>query len=66
MAAAFLVRGRATELIEGGREPKTIVILEFPDAAAIKRWYDSPEYRRILPSWLENSIGRLFIVEGAS
>ena len=62
----FLVRGGATELIEGSPEPKTIVILEFPDAAAIKRWYDSPEYRRILPSRLENSTGRLFIVEGAS
>jgi uncharacterized protein (DUF1330 family) len=61
----FLVRGGVTELIEGSPEPKTIVILEFPDAAAIKRWYDSPEYRKILPSRLENSAGRLFIVEGA-
>ena len=62
----FLVRGGATELIEGGPQPKTIVILEFPDAAAIKRWYDSPEYQKILPSRLDNSTGRLFIVEGAS
>ena len=32
----FLTRGGATELIEGGPEPKTIVIIEFADAAALK------------------------------
>ena len=61
----FLTRGGATELIEGGPEPKRIVILEFADAAAIKRWYNSPEYQKILPGRLENSRGRAFIVEGA-
>jgi uncharacterized protein (DUF1330 family) len=61
-----LVRSGATELIEAAPEPKTIVIIEFSDAAVIKRWYDSPEYRRILPSRRQNSTGRFFIVEGAS
>ena len=60
----FVVRGGATELIEGGPEPKRIVILEFADAAAIKRWYNSPEYQKILPGRLENSTGRAFIVDG--
>ena len=62
----FLTRGGATELVEGGPEPKRIVILEFPDAAAVKRWYNSPEYQKILPGRLENSTGRAFIVEGVS
>jgi uncharacterized protein (DUF1330 family) len=62
----FLTRGGATELIEGGPEPKRIVILEFADTAAFKRWYDSPEYQKILPGRLDNSTGRAFIVEGAS
>ena len=61
----FLVRGGATELVEGGPEPKRIVILEFDDAAAVKRWYHSPEYQKILPGRLDNSSGRAFIVEGA-
>jgi uncharacterized protein (DUF1330 family) len=61
----FLTRGGATELIEGGPEPKRIVILEFADAAAIKRWYNSPEYQKILPGRLNNSTGRAIIVEGA-
>ena len=62
----FLVRGGATELIEGGPEPKRVVILEFADAAAIRRWYNSPEYQKILPDRLANSKARAFIVEGVS
>jgi uncharacterized protein (DUF1330 family) len=62
----FLTRGGATQLLEGGPEPKRIVILEFADAAAAKRWYDSPEYQKILPMRLANSTGRAFIVEGTS
>ena len=61
----FLVRGGATELIEGSPAPKRIVILEFADAAAIKRWYNSPEYQKILPNRLANSNARAIIVEGA-
>ena len=44
----YLSRGGPTELIEGGPEPNLIVIVEFPDKAAFKRWYNSPEYQRIL------------------
>jgi uncharacterized protein (DUF1330 family) len=62
----FLVRGGATELIEGDPEPKRMVILEFADAAAIRRWYNSPEYQKILPNRLANSKARAFIVEGVS
>ena len=62
----YLTRGGSTELIEGGPEPKRIVILEFADTAAVKRWYDSPEYQKILPIRLATSTGRAFIVEGVS
>jgi hypothetical protein len=58
--------GRHRRTIEGGPEPKRVVILEFPDIAALKRWYDSPEYQKILPIRLANSTGRAFIVEGAT
>ena len=61
----FIVRAGATELIEGGPEPKRVVILEFADTAAAKRWYHSPEYQKILPIRLANSTGRVFIVESA-
>ena len=61
----FLSRGGATELIEGGPAPNRIVILEFADSAALKRWYNSPEYQKILPNRLANSSARAFIVEGS-
>jgi uncharacterized protein (DUF1330 family) len=48
----LLARAGKIELIEGGPEPKSIVIIEFPDAAAFKRWYASPEYQKILPGRL--------------
>jgi uncharacterized protein (DUF1330 family) len=62
----ILARAGATELIEGGPEPKRIVILEFADKASFERWYDSPEYQKILPGRLDNSTGRAFVVEGVS
>lgn len=44
----FLVRGGPTQTLEGDWSPKRAVVLEFPDAAALKRWYDSPEYAPLL------------------
>ena len=61
----FLARGGKAELVEGSPEPKRVVITEFADAAAARRWYNSPEYQAALPIRLANSRGRAFIVEGA-
>jgi uncharacterized protein (DUF1330 family) len=61
----YVARGGNTELLEGSPEPQRVVILEFADAVAIKRWYNSPEYQKILPGRLANSRGRAFILEGA-
>ena len=62
----FVVRGGTSELIEGGPEPKRIVILEFADAAAIKRWYNSPEYQEILPLRTDNAISDLVLVDAVA
>ncbi len=62
----FIIRGGATKLLDGGPEPKTIVVVEFPDAAALDKWYNSPEYQRILLFRLESCTGRVFMVEGVS
>lgn len=42
--ARFLVRGGAVVRLEGDREPQRLVLLEFEDEDAARRWYDSPEY----------------------
>ena len=41
----YLVRGGATTVLEGEWQPNRIVVLEFPDGDAARRFYDSPEYR---------------------
>ena len=40
----YLVRGGPTEILEGGWQPRRLVILEFADAARAKAWWNSPEY----------------------
>jgi uncharacterized protein (DUF1330 family) len=44
----YLVRGGRIETIEGSWAPKAIVVVEFPDADAVKAWYASPEYAEAL------------------
>jgi len=61
----FVTRGGTTELLEGSPEPQRVVIIEFADVAAAKRWYTSSEYQKALPIRLAHSNGRAFIVEGA-
>jgi uncharacterized protein (DUF1330 family) len=60
----FLVRGGAVEVKEGKPPAGRMVIVEFPDMAAARGFYDSPEYRAILPLRLAASWGRLYLVEG--
>ena len=62
----FLARAGATKLIEGGPEPKIIVIVEFPDAATYDRGTTRLSTRVILPHRLQNSTTRMFAVEGVN
>ena len=41
----YLVRGGETSVLEGGWRPHRIVVVEFPSANAIRRFYSSPEYQ---------------------
>jgi uncharacterized protein (DUF1330 family) len=61
----FLVRGGATELLEGAPAPGRVVVIEFPDAEAARRWYRCDEYQSALKIRQAASYGRLFLVEGA-
>jgi uncharacterized protein (DUF1330 family) len=44
----FVVHGGGAESVEGEAAVDAIVI-EFPDRASLRAWWDSPEYREILP-----------------
>jgi uncharacterized protein (DUF1330 family) len=40
----FLVRGGATETLEGTWSPQRLVIVEFASRAQAKAWWGSPQY----------------------
>ena len=60
----FIVRGGAIDVLEGTPVVHRLVVIEFPDKTAARRWYDSPEYQAILPHRLDNATSTLFLVEG--
>jgi uncharacterized protein (DUF1330 family) len=60
----YLVRGGASELIEGGRPPKSLVIVAFPSMARAKEWYASPAYAAALEVRKGALDRRLVFVEG--
>lgn len=39
-----LARGGKTEVLEGSWHPKRIIMLEFPNIEAARKWWNSPEY----------------------
>ena len=59
----FLVKGGPQAFVEG-EGPGRHVVVEFPSRIAAERWYNSPEYQRILPIALRASTRDLVIVEG--
>lgn len=40
----FLVRGGASETLEGEWQPKRLVVVEFPTIERAKEWWNSTEY----------------------
>jgi uncharacterized protein (DUF1330 family) len=61
----FLVRGGNLQPLEGGEwfDPR-LVVIEFPSEEAVRSWYESDDYQRILPIRQQNSRGRLVIASG--
>ena len=44
----FLVRGGELAVLEGDWSPTRLVVLEFEDLEAVKRFYASPEYQEAI------------------
>lgn len=47
-----------------GAAPDAVILLEFPDVAAARAWYDSPAYQAAIPLRLKSADYRSVIVEG--
>jgi uncharacterized protein (DUF1330 family) len=60
----FVVRGGVVEPLEGDWRPARLVVLEFPDMAALRAWYDSDEYRALAEVRRAHSRGSLVAVTG--
>lgn len=43
----YLARGGELSVLEGDWQPSRLVVLEFSDLAAAKRWYDSQAYQSV-------------------
>jgi uncharacterized protein (DUF1330 family) len=58
----YAVRGGTVEVLEGEWPTGRFVVLEFPDAAAARRWYDSPEYAEARAIRQEAASARFLLV----
>lgn len=60
----YLVRGGDAELLEGEGPLLRQIVLEFPSLAALRAFYDAPEYQPLKALRQRASTGRLVAVEG--
>jgi uncharacterized protein (DUF1330 family) len=60
----YLVRGGQVERLEGDQPLPRVVILEFPDMARLKSFYDSAEYLPLLAIRHRAANSHLLAVEG--
>jgi len=60
----FLARGGVVETLEGKKEDRRVVIVEFPDLAAARAFYDSPPYRAARAARAGAAEAQFIIVEG--
>ena len=59
-----LARGGEVETAEGSWKPKRFVILEFASMEALRRFYDSPEYKKARAIRQKASKSNLIFVKG--
>ena len=57
--------GGKIDLLEGDPIPERIFIIEFPNAEAARRWYQSDDYQEALKVRLSASHGRVLLIEGS-
>ena len=61
----FIIHG-ASNVMHEGEDPGTIVVIEFDDLDAASRWYDSAEYREIIPLRADNSSSVILTIDGVT
>ncbi|MER5743272.1 DUF1330 domain-containing protein [Streptomyces sp. NPDC059913] len=62
-AGRFVIHGLPAEVLEGAW-PGAMVLIEFPNLAEARAWYDSPAYQDILRLRTDHVTGDVVLVEG--
>jgi uncharacterized protein (DUF1330 family) len=62
----FVVRGGERETLEGDWAPLRVVVIEFPDAAAARGWYESEDYAPLRALRQGASDTDIILVEGVA
>jgi uncharacterized protein (DUF1330 family) len=60
----YLARGGECQVMEGAWQPRRLVIVEFPTAAAARGWWESPEYASLKALRQATTNTELVILEG--
>ncbi len=60
----FIARGGATVTLEGPVESRRIVLIEFPELADAKAFYDSPEYSEVRKLRQSAAVAEFIAVDG--
>jgi uncharacterized protein (DUF1330 family) len=58
------IAGGAVEVLEGEFVGDRTVVLEFPDMAALKGWYNSDEYKPLIAMRQQATRGNVIVVDG--
>lgn len=60
----YIARGGALDALEGGWNPKRMVVLEFPSMDRARAWYSSDEYRPLMQLRQRAAKTRAILLEG--
>jgi uncharacterized protein (DUF1330 family) len=60
----FVVRGGEAELLEGTWDTVRMVVIEFPDGAAARAWWESEDYAPLKAMRRDASDTNIILVEG--
>ena len=61
----YIIRGNNIVPLEGDWEPERLVVIEFPDMASLKRWYESDKYKSIRNMRITSTSSKVIAIDGA-
>jgi uncharacterized protein (DUF1330 family) len=60
----YLTKRGSHEVLEGDWHPNRVVIVEFPDKASIRSWYEAPEYQPLIALRQSAATDVMIMLEG--